>query len=322
MDVLAIVVPCYNEEEMLPLTIQELRRVLQDLIGKNKISEQSKILFVNDGSKDATWEIIEKEYETADDVYGICLAKNVGHQNALLAGLTVAAEFADMTVSIDADLQDDTASIERMVDEYHNGCDIVYGVRSSRRTDTFFKRQSAQLFYKLLSFMGVETIYNHADYRLMSKRAVVELLKYQEANLYLRGMIPLIGYQTAEVYYERKSRVAGESKYPFRKMLALAMNGITSFSTKPLVMIMNLGFIVLICCLIAAIYAFVSYFHGNVESGWTSLILSIWFLGGVQLICLGVLGEYIGKIYHEVKHRPKYNIMTYLGDSEKKNGDL
>lgn len=322
MDILTIVVPCYNEEEMLPITFPELRKVLQDLIQKGKISSESKVLYVNDGSKDRTWELIENEYRDNNDVYGICLARNVGHQNALLAGLSVAKEFSDITVSIDADLQDDTACIEAMVDEYHNGNDIVYGVRNSRKTDTFFKRQTAQCFYKLLAFMGVETVYNHADYRLMSKRALYELEKYEESNLYLRGMIPLIGYNTAKVYYERRIRVAGESKYPFKKMMALALNGITSFSIKPLTMIVSLGLVVLLCCLLAAVYAFISYFNGVVEKGWTSLILSIWFLGGVQLICIGVLGEYIGKIYKEVKKRPKYNIMTFLGETDHKDGDF
>lgn len=318
MDVLAIVVPCYNEEEMFPLCVKELRELMQHLIAKGKISPFSKMLFVNDGSKDRTWELIENEYNNSDDVFGICLARNVGHQNALLAGLSVAKEFADITISIDADLQDDTAVMENMIDEFHNGCDIVYGVRNSRKTDSFFKRTTAQGFYKLLSFMGVETIYNHADYRLMSKRALEQLEKYEESNLYLRGMIPLLGYKTSQVYYERKKRVAGESKYPFKKMMALALNGITSFSVRPISIIMNIGLVILLICLLAAIYAFVSYFTGTVEKGWTSLILSIWFLGGVQLVCIGIIGEYIGKIYTEVKKRPKYNIMTMLGEKEKK----
>lgn len=321
MDTLAIVVPCYNEEEMFPITVKALRELLKSLREKGKIAQDSKVLFVNDGSKDKTWELIEQAYEEYDDVYGICLARNVGHQNALLSGLSAAKEFADMVISVDADLQDDISKMEDMVDSYLEGNDIVYGVRNSRKKDTFFKRQSAQIFYKLLSVMGVETVYNHADYRLMSKRAIAELEKYQESNLYLRGMIPLIGYKTGKVYYERLERQAGESKYPFKKMLALAMNGITSFSVKPLTMITNLGIFIVICSIVAAIYAFISYFYGCVEKGWTSMILSIWLLGGVQLIGIGVLGEYIGKIYTEVKHRPKYNIMTYLGD-KKKHGDF
>ncbi len=314
MDRLAIVIPCYNEEEMLPITIAELRNVLHNLTEKGKISKDSFLLFVNDGSRDKTWEILEKEYHSTEckDIFAVKLAKNVGHQNALLAGLTVAKEEADMIISIDADLQDDIEAIEKMVDSFHNGNDIVYGVRSNRKKDSFFKRQSAQFFYKLLAFLGVETVYNHADFRLLSKRAVAELCKYEESNLYLRGMIPLLGYSTDTVTYERKERTKGESKYPFKKMLGLALDGITSFSIKPINLIVSLGILILFGCLLAAVYAFVSYFQGNVEKGWTSLILSIWFLGGVQLISVGVIGEYIGKIYMEVKKRPKYNVETYL----------
>lgn len=313
MSRLAIVVPCYNEEEMLPITFEELREVLHNLIEKNKITEDSFLLFVDDGSKDKTWEVISKEHaRSPKDVFGLKLARNVGHQNALIAGLSKAKDLADIVVSIDADLQDDTAAIVAMVDAYHEGNDIVYGVRNSRKTDSFFKRNTAQVFYRLLSAMGVETIYNHADYRLMSRRALEQLLEYKETNLYLRGMIPLIGYKTAEVYYERKERTKGESKYPFSKMLSLALNGITSFSVKPIRLIAALGCFILLGCLAAAIYAFASYFMGNVEKGWTSLILSIWFLGGVQLLSIGVIGEYIGKIYMEVKQRPKYNVEMFL----------
>lgn len=313
---LAIVVPCYNEEEVLPICITGLRELLSRLIQAGKVSSDSVMLYVNDGSKDRTWEILEEEYQKADDVYAIKLARNVGHQNALLAGLSCASQFADMIVSVDADLQDDIDKIEEMVDLYHAGNDIVYGVRSSRKTDTFFKRQTAQCFYRILAFMGVKTIYNHADFRLMSRRAVEELNRYEESNLYLRGMIPLLGYQTASVSYERQKRQAGESKYPFRKMLALALNGITSFSVKPLRMIMTIGMFVLCFCFVMAVYAFVSYYNGNVENGWTSLILSIWFIGGVQLLCVGIIGEYVGKIYQEVKKRPKYNIETFLNKTK------
>lgn len=313
---LAIVVPCYNEEEVLPICITGLRELLSRLIQAGKVSSDSVMLYVNDGSKDRTWEILEEEYQKADDVYAIKLARNVGHQNALLAGLSCASQFADMIVSVDADLQDDIDKIEEMVDLYHAGNDIVYGVRSSRKTDTFFKRQTAQCFYRILAFMGVKTIYNHADFRLMSRRAVKELNRYEESNLYLRGMIPLLGYQTASVSYERQKRQAGESKYPFRKMLALALNGITSFSVKPLRMIMTIGMFVLCFCFVMAVYAFVSYYNGNVENGWTSLILSIWFIGGVQLLCVGIIGEYVGKIYQEVKKRPKYNIETFLNKTK------
>ena len=312
MDRLAVVVPCYNEEEVLPLCLAGLRQILKRLIEKKKISQDSFMLFVNDGSKDRTWEILAKEQSTSKDVCAVRLARNVGHQNALLAGLSCAKEMADMIVSIDADLQDDVNVIEDMVDAYHQGKDIVYGVRSARKTDSFMKRNTAQIFYKLLDIMGVETVYNHADYRLMSKRAVEELFRYEESNIYLRGMVPLLGYETGEVYYERQERAAGASKYPFKKMLGLAIDGITSFSVKPISMIISLGIIILGCCFAAAVYAFVSYFSGSVERGWTSLILSIWFLGGVQLLSIGIVGEYIGKIYKEVKRRPKYNIETRL----------
>lgn len=312
MDRLALVVPCYNEEEVLEISAKELKRVLTDLIEKKKISEDSFVLFVNDGSKDKTWELIEKEHKESSMICGLKLAGNVGHQFALTAGLIAAKDMADVTVSIDADLQDDTSVIEEMIDKYHEGKDIVYGVRNDRTKDSWFKRTTAQGFYKVMDVMGVKTVYNHADFRLMSKRAVEHFSKYEETNLYLRGMMPLIGYETDCVYYERKERVAGESKYPLKKMLALAWNGITSFSVKPISMITGLGFLIIILCILAAIYALVSYFCGNVEPGWTSLILSIWFLGGVQLIAIGMIGQYIGKIYIEVKHRPRYNVETLL----------
>ncbi len=312
MDRLALVVPCYNEEEVLEISAKELKRVLTDLIEKKKISEDSFVLFVNDGSKDKTWELIEKEHKESNMICGLKLAGNVGHQFALTAGLIAAKDMADVTVSIDADLQDDTSVIEEMIDKYHEGKDIVYGVRNDRTKDSWFKRTTAQGFYKVLDVMGVKTVYNHADFRLMSKRAVEHFSKYEETNLYLRGMMPLIGYETDCVYYERKERVAGESKYPLKKMLALAWNGITSFSVKPISMITGLGFLIIVLCILAAIYALVSYFCGNVEPGWTSLILSIWFLGGVQSIAIGMIGQYIGKIYIEVKHRPRYNVETLL----------
>ena len=317
-DRLAIVVPCYNEEEVLPMSIETLMDTLSCMISEHKIAPNSFLLFVNDGSRDKTWTILKEAYTGYDNIFAIQLARNVGHQNALLAGLCMAKEHADMVVSIDADLQDDVNAIGEMVDAYRDGCDIVYGVRSSRKKDSLFKRQSAQMFYRFLSIMGVETVYNHADFRLMSKRALEELSKYEESNLYLRGMIPLLGYQTRDVLYERKERMAGESKYPLKKMLSLAFDGITSFSTKPITMIVTLGVTVLLICLLAAVYAFVSYYQGNVEKGWTSLILSIWFIGGVQLISIGIIGEYIGKIYKEVKKRPKYNIETFL---YKENGE-
>ena len=315
MDRLAIVVPCYNEEEVLNIASQALRDVLDDLISKNKIAKDSFILFVNDGSKDRTWELIEEEHAAHPvQVRGVKLAGNVGHQFALTAGLITAKDMSDVTVSIDADLQDDVAVIEEMIDKYHDGCDIVYGVRKERKTDTFFKRTTAQGFYKVMEMMGVKTVYNHADFRLMSKRAVEQFSQYKETNLFIRGMVPLIGYQTDNVYYDRKERVAGESKYPLKKMLALAFNGISSFSVKPISMILGMGMVIIFFCIMAAVYALISYFTGHVVQGWTSLILSVWFLGGLQLLAIGLVGQYIGKIYIEVKQRPRYNIEKVLSD--------
>ncbi len=317
MDKLAIVVPCYNEEEVLKIASQALREVLDDLIAKEKIAKDSFILFVNDGSRDRTWELIEEEHKAYPvQVCGVNLAGNVGHQFALTAGLITAKDMSDVTVSIDADLQDDVAVIEEMIDKFHAGCDIVYGVRKERKTDTFFKRTTAQGFYKVMELMGVKTVYNHADFRLMSKRAVEQFSQYKETNLFLRGMMPLIGYQTDCVYYDRKERVAGESKYPLKKMLALAFNGISSFSVKPITMILGLGLVIILFCILAAVYALISYFTGRVVPGWTSLILSIWFLGGVQLLAIGLVGQYIGKIYMEVKQRPRYNIEKVLTNEE------
>ncbi|MCH5269804.1 MAG: glycosyltransferase family 2 protein [Lachnospiraceae bacterium] len=313
MDKLAIVVPCYNEEEVLHIAADALRGVLEDLIAKQKVAQDSFILFVNDGSKDKTWELIEEEHAAhPTQIRGVKLAGNVGHQFALTAGLLTAKDRSDVTISIDADLQDDVAVIEEMIDKYHAGNDIVYGVRSDRSSDSFFKRFTAQSFYKLMAVMGVKTVYNHADFRLMSRRAVEQFSQYGETNLFLRGMIPLIGYQTDSVYYERKERVAGESKYPLKKMVALAFNGITSFSIKPISLITWLGSLIIVGSVLAAIYALASYFTGNVVPGWTSLILSIWFIGGVQLLAIGLVGQYIGKIYVEVKHRPRYNIEKVL----------
>lgn len=317
MDRLGIVVPCYNEEEVLHIAADALRGVLDDLIAKGKIAADSFILFVNDGSKDRTWELIEEEHKNHPvQCCGVKLAGNVGHQYALTAGLITAMDMCDVTVSIDADLQDDVAVIEEMIDKFHEGNDIVYGVRKERKTDTFFKRTTAQGFYKMMALMGVKTVYNHADFRLMSKRAVQQFSLYKESNMFLRGMMPLIGYQTAEVYYDRKERVAGESKYPLKKMLALAFNGISSFSVKPITMITWLGVIIIMASLLATVYALISYFAGSVVPGWTSLILSVWLLGGLQLLAIGMVGMYIGKIYMEVKARPRYNIEKVL-ESEK-----
>ena len=310
---LAIVVPCYNEEEMLKIASEAFRGVLNDLVAKGKIAKNSFVLFVNDGSKDRTWELIQEEHTAHPvQVCGVNLAGNVGHQFALTAGLITAKDMCDVTISIDADLQDDITVIEDMIDKYHEGNDIVYGVRKERKTDTFFKRTTAQAFYKIMSIMGVKTVYNHADFRLMSQRAVEQFSQYKETNLFLRGMMPLIGYKTDSVYYDRKERVAGESKYPLRKMFALAFNGISSFSIKPISMILGMGMVIIFLCIIAAIYALISYGMGKVVPGWTSLILSIWFLGGVQLLAIGLVGQYIGKVYIEVKHRPRYNIEKVL----------
>ena len=313
MDRLAIVVPCYNEEEVLKIASEALRGVLDDLVAREKVAPESFILFVNDGSRDRTWELIEEEHRLyPGQIRGVKLAGNVGHQFALTAGLLTAMERCDVTVSIDADLQDDVTVIAELIDKFHEGNDIVYGVRRERKTDTFFKRTTAQAFYKLMALMGVKTVYNHADFRLMSRRAVEHFSQYKETNLFLRGMMPLIGYQTDNVYYDRKERVAGESKYPLKKMLALAFNGISSFSVKPISMITGLGLFIIVCSVFAAIYALISYFTGSVVPGWTSLILSIWFLGGLQLMAVGMVGQYIGKIYMEVKQRPRYNIEKIL----------
>lgn len=312
MNKLAIVVPCYNEEEVLELTSDTLRGVLDALMKKEKIAEDSFILFVNDGSRDRTWELIEKEHGAHSQVRGLKLAGNVGHQNALTAGLLTAMNMCDVMISIDADLQDDVNVIEEMVDKFHEGKDIVYGVRSGRSTDSFLKRTTAQGFYRFMSLMGVKTIYNHADFRLMSRRAVEQFSQFGESNLFLRGIVPLIGYETDSVYYERRERAAGKSKYPLKKMLALAFNGITSFSIKPINLITVMGILMVIGSVLAAVYAFISYFTDNVVQGWTSLILSVWFIGGVQLVAIGLVGQYIGKIYMEVKHRPRYNIEKIL----------
>lgn len=318
MKKLAIVVPCYNEEEVLTIASKALREVLDDLIQKGKIAKDSFILFVNDGSKDRTWALIEEEHAAHPvQVCGVNLAGNVGHQFALTAGLITAKDMCDVTVSIDADLQDDVAVIEEMIDKFHAGNDIVYGVRKERKTDTFFKRTTAQGFYKVMNMMGVKTVYNHADFRLMSKRAVEQFSQYKETNLFLRGMVPLIGYQTDCVYYDRKERVAGESKYPLKKMLSLAFNGISSFSIKPISLILGMGCVIIGISILAGIYALISYFSGHVVQGWTSLILSIWFLGGLQLFAIGLVGQYIGKVYIEVKQRPRYNIEKVLVPEDK-----
>ena len=281
-------------------------------IEKGKIAKDSKILFVNDGSKDRTWEMIE-ELHQKDAIYqGVKLSRNRGHQNALLGGLMTAKKYADMVISLDADLQDDIDAIDEFVEKYDKGCEIVYGVRSARKTDTFFKKFTAEGFYKLLHLMGGEVVFNHADYRLMSKRALEEMEKYQEVNLFLRGIVPMIGFQTDIVYYERHERLAGESKYPLKKMLALAIDGITSLSIKPIRLIVFLGMFIFVCSIAMLVYSLVQHFLGNTSIGWTSLIVSIWAIGGLQLLAIGVIGEYIGKIYLETKARPKYIIEKEL----------
>ena len=307
-DILYIVVPCYNEQEVLPITTPKLIEQLNALVEAQLIDKESRILYVNDGSIDDTWQLIEQYTQQHPQVCGVKLAGNVGHQNALLAGLEAASERADITISIDADLQDDVAVMRDMVQKYHEGCDIVYGVRRERKTDTWFKRNSALAFYKRMKRLGVKSIYNHADYRLMSRRAVKQLLNYRERNLFLRGIVPLVGYKTDSVFYDRSERLAGESKYPLSKMINFAVNGITSFSIKPVRMVLTLGIIFTLIALGILVYVLIAYFSGRTVSGWASLILSLWFIGGCVLIGLGIVGEYIGKIYIEVKDRPRYNI--------------
>ena len=310
--VVYFVVPCYNEEEVLPEASKRLIAKLEDLMEKELASEESRILFVDDGSKDKTWELIAGLHESTPYVCGLKLSRNRGHQYALLAGLTAARELCDCAISLDADLQDDIEVLDEFLKHYQDGCDIVYGVRKSRETDTRFKRGSAQLFYKFLNLMGVEVLYNHADYRLMSRRALEALSEYKEVNLFLRGIVPLIGYKSAVVYYERHERLAGKSKYPLSKMLSLAADGILSFSIKPIRIISSLGLLIAFCSIIALLYALISKLCGAAVSGWTAIVVSIWLLGGIQLLCLGVIGEYIGRIYSEVKERPKYFVEKFL----------
>lgn len=308
---LFVVLPCYNEEEVLNETSKRLFELYGQMIKNELISSDSRIVFVDDGSRDRTWEIISGLCDSSEIYQGVKLAHNAGHQNALLGGLMTIKDECDCAISIDADLQDDINVIPDMVKKFDSGCDVVYGVRSDRKTDTFFKRATAQGFYKFMSAMGVDIIYNHADYRLMSRRALNDLSSFKEVNLFLRGIVPLIGYKSDSVYYERAERFAGESKYPLKKMLAFAFDGITSFSVKPIKVLWSVGVVVCAAAIIAAIYTLVSKFFGYTSDGWASLMCSIWFLGGVQLISIGVIGEYIGKIYKETKERPRYIIETY-----------
>ena len=310
--ILYLVIPCYNEQEVLPETSRRLKEKMESLMDRSMISRDSKIMFVNDGSKDRTWEMIEELHDQDPLYQGVKLSRNRGHQNALLGGLMTAKEYADMVISLDADLQDDIDVIDQFVEKYYEGCDIVYGVRSARTTDTFFKRFTAEGFYKIINLMGGEVVFNHADYRLMSKRALNELANYKEVNLFLRGIVPMIGFKTDVVTYERHERLAGESKYPLKKMLALAVDGITSLSIKPIRFIVFLGFMIFMCSILMLIYSLVQHFLGNTSIGWTSLIVSIWAIGGLQLLAIGVIGEYIGKIYLETKARPRYIIEKVL----------
>ena len=306
--ILYIVIPCYNEQEVLPVTAPMFLQKINDLYIYGKISEDSRILFVNDGSRDKTWDIIT-ELSALDDHYcGISLSRNRGHQNALLAGLMETKDKCDMCISVDCDGQDDIDAIDKMVDEYLSGCDVVYGVRSNRKTDTFFKRGTAQLFYKLMTAMGAEIVYNHADYRLMSKKALEALSQFKEVNLFLRGLVPMVGFKCSCVEYSRKERIAGKSKYPLRKMLSFAIDGITSLSVKPIRLITTFGFVVSLLSIVGITWSVITRFIYGPTGGWASTISIMCFLGGVQLLSLGVIGEYIGKIYLEIKERPRYII--------------
>ncbi len=311
-NVLYFVIPCYNEEEVLVNTAKAVYEKTLKLIEQKKISEKSRIVFINDGSKDKTWELIKQLHEFKDIFSGINLSRNRGHQNALLAGLMTVKDDADMVISMDADLQDDINAVDEMIDKYHDGCDIVYGVRSKREKDTFFKRFTAESFYKVMNKLGANTVYNHADYRLTSKRALNELAGYKEVNLFLRGIIPMIGFKTDVVYYERGERLAGESKYPLKKMISFSIEGITSLSVKPLSMITYLGIGVFLVSIIMLLYSVIQFFRGVTVAGWASLIVSIWAIGGLILLSIGITGAYIGKIYLETKGRPRFIVDEYI----------
>lgn len=313
--ILYIVIPCYNEEEVLPMTAPLFLDKINELIELNKIHSSSKIMFINDGSKDRTWEIICNLAKQDQHYIGICQSRNRGHQNAVLAGLMESKDQCDITISIDCDGQDDINAMNSMIDEYLSGAEIVYGVRSQRKTDTFFKRFTAEFFYKLLNWMGAEVIFNHADYRLVSAKVLQEFSDFKEVNIFLRGMIPLVGFKSTSVYYERHERIAGESHYPLSKMLSLAFDGITSLSIKPIRMITGMGIGISLLSFIMIIYALVSYFNSNVAPGWASTLIIVCFIGGIQLISLGIIGEYIGKIYMETKRRPRYIISERTTDN-------
>lgn len=314
--ILYMVVPCYNEEAVLDETTKQLSAKLHALIERGKISAKSRILYVNDGSKDQTWPIISRLHKEYDIVSGVNLSRNRGHQNAVLAGLMYAKDHCDAAISMDADLQDDINAIDEMVDKFNEGIEVVYGVRSDRKKDTFFKKFTAESFYKLMQWMGVDIVFNHADYRLMSRRVLQQLENYKEVNLFLRGILPLIGYPSDNVYYERNERFAGESKYPLKKMLSFAFDGITSFSVKPIRFILSLGVIIFLISIGILVYSLVRYFMGATVLGWSSLMVSVWALGGLQLFAIGIIGEYIGKVYLETKGRPRFALQDILDDIE------
>lgn len=312
MEKLYVVIPCYNEEEVLEETRRRLKEKLSSLINNKKISKESKVIFVNDGSKDKTWDLICSFHENDRLFGGINLSRNRGHQNALVAGLLTVRDDADIVISMDADLQDDINAIDSMLEKRKDGCEVVYGVRSSRKKDSFFKRFTAQAFYKFMSIMGVDVIYNHADYRLTSKRVLNEFANYKEVNLFLRGIFPLVGFKSDVVYYERAERFAGVSKYPLKKMLNFAWDGITSFSVKPIRFILNLGIFILILSICMIFNSIIRKIAGNTVDGWTFIVSSLWLLGGVEMLSIGIIGEYIGKIYSETKARPRYIVQDYL----------
>lgn len=319
MKTLYIVIPCYNEEEVLPETERRLTDKLIRMMDDGVISRKSRMVFVDDGSKDTTWELITGYYHENPLVLGVKSSRNRGHQNALLEGLFTVKDYCDMVISMDADLQDDIEVLDEFVKQYYDGCEIVYGTRSTRKTDTFFKRFTAESYYKLLSSMGVEIVYNHADYRLMSRRAIEALMEYKEVNLFLRGIVPMIGFKTGVVSYARSSRFAGKSKYPLGKMLAFAMDGITSLSIKPIRFIMTMGVTVFFISIIFLIHTFVGYFQDRTIEGWATTIVSIWALGGLQLLAIGIIGEYIGKIYLETKGRPRFFVDQFLSDENRES---
>ena len=310
--VLFIVIPCYNEQEALPITAKRLTALTDDMISRKIIAPQSRIVLVDDGSRDDTWKVISGLHNANARFEGVKLAHNAGHMNALWAGMTLAAERCDCVITIDADLQDDVNAMYGFLEAYRNGADVVYGVRSSREKDTFFKRTTAQGFYRMMTGMGVDLVYNHADYRLLSKRALEALLSFGEVNMFLRGMVPMLGFKTANVYFERGERVAGESKYPLKKMIAFAAEGVTSLSNKPIRWVLGLGALCALLGVAMAVYVIVSLVRGHTVAGWASLMMSIWLLGGLQLMALGVIGEYIGKIYMETKRRPKFILEEHL----------